>query len=215
MLNTIIECVIHEKSGIQKATCILLLLLLAACQTKPVVEDLAQTNAIKQAQHQQKLAAFDHWHSAGKLLLRQDEVQYLLLFDWQQRTHGMVSLRLDSQFGSTLLKVDKKLGGYKVQLSGKAPLVTQNLDQLIQRELRVNLSYQALAYWIKGMVYPDYPIDEAVFNADGYLDKLIQAGWQVEYQAYTDQTPEAGLVLPYKIKLMHNQQTISLFIRWL
>ena len=93
------------------------------------------------------------------------------------------------------------------------PLVTQDLNQLIQSELGVSLPYKALEYWLKGMVYPAYPIDQAVFNSNGYLDKLLQDGWQVEYQAYTDQAV-ADLALPRKIKLTRDEQSISLFVRW-
>ncbi len=60
--------------------------------------------------------------------------------------------------------------------------VSDQPDQLLEEILGVAVPLQALRYWIRGLPAPGQAQTE--YAPDGRLQRLIQAGWQVEYLEY-------------------------------
>ena len=191
--------------------------LFTACQTV----DLTKKNDDQRfnwAAHQQQVAALNTWRLAGKLLLQEKGTQYLLFLDWERFSPEHFILYIRAQFGISLLTVEQKNQQYLVNITGKKPLVTQDLNTVIQEKSGLDLPYQALEYWVKGIPYPDYAVDARKFNQSGYLTYLQQGKWNIRYHAYmdvTDATAIPGLQLPKHIQVSREEQEITLFIRWL
>lgn len=173
---------------------LLTLTLLSACSSlAPAPETVPSAWAAQRAQ----LQALGHWQVQGRVAARDNDHGWSGQFAWQQTgLRYRLSLQGPLHQQGALLEGDAT--GVQAKLANGATLTAPSAEILLQRELGVSLPVAYLQAWVLGIPSTVEAPSEQLFNTEGQLQTLVQAGWRVEYQIY--QTVGA-YTLPKRLEL--------------
>jgi outer membrane lipoprotein LolB len=174
-----------------RPTLILLLgcILLSACSTRISVPEGADLNGdppTDWAARKQALLAFDQWRLMGKIAVRQSgQSESAIINRWRQ-DESAYRLQLSSAFlgmGSVQLKGDS---GYLLIRTGDGErYLSDDPETLVLQVTGWRLPLSALPYWVRGIPAPNQDA-ELGFGAEGQLKMLLQSGWEVHFQRYSE-----------------------------
>ena len=188
-------------------TALLCLLLLAGCTTAPVQTQVEAPPGW--TQQQLALREVTDWQVSGKLGVRQDNrSDSAVINQWVQQ-----DLRFDINlsspvFGLGATSIQGTPDGIWFTRSGEQPLYSENPEGLIRQQVGWSLPIRHLLYWVKGIPAPG-PFQDMLFDQNGNLYQLEQAGWNIIYENYHDTAPYA---LPRKIVLRRDKIRLTLII---
>ena len=187
-------------TSIAKAAVLLPLVLLAACASRPPAGPAGPADAAA-------LMALEHWQVSGKVGLRQNGTGNSARLDWQQ-SGAAYTISLNGPLGLGAIRIEGDADGVTVT-NKEGTHQAASPEALIERLSGWQIPVSELVYWVRGLPAPELPV-LATEMAHGRLQRLSQAGWQIEYREY--QWAD-GLLLPAKIVLERPQTRLTLLLK--
>lgn len=185
---------------------LLALLLLGACTSTRMD---APVNP-EWEQRRQVLDQISHWEFTGSINVRDEHDAHSSRIRWQQN-QNIYRINLWGTFNVGATQIDGRPGEVQIAQQGEDPVITESPEQLLYQELGYELPVTELNYWIKGIPAPG-PSGELIFGESNQLRQFQQAGWQVDYMAYTNFGTET---LPTRIRIEKPPLRLDLTrLRW-
>ena len=181
----------------------LMTLLLAACAGQPPMDTGQDWDSRRAA-----LEALDEWTLRGKLALRTSDRSESASVIWHQ-AGNQAELHLSGPLGAGATRVSSDGRQLVVTQDGRADAYDISTPDAVAASTGWNLPVKALPYWVRGLPAPD-PAPSATTVDAGLMQRLEQAGWQVQYQRYQN---VAGRLLPAKIAIESGDTRARLVIR--
>ncbi|MFA5547150.1 MAG: lipoprotein insertase outer membrane protein LolB [Porticoccaceae bacterium] len=181
-----------------------LALAIAGCATRlPAPETRAWTP------HQQALLAMRHWQLEGKLGYRSPEQNGSALIRWTQNNDAF-DLHLSGPFGAgaTRISGDGQLAVLRQQ--GRDDIRAPSAGELTEWLFGWELPVAQMTAWVKGIPAPEPRAAQVTLNATGQLERLEQAGWQLQFDRFH---PVGAQVLPGRIKGTRGDVAFTLVIK--
>ncbi|GAB2783360.1 lipoprotein insertase outer membrane protein LolB [Halomonas shantousis] len=186
-------------------TLFVILLLVTGCATQSPGPDV--TRQVDDWQRQKpRLEALQSWSLAGKVGLRTPDDTTGANLDWTQRP-GHYRMLLSGPFGTGRSVLEGRPGQVSLT-TGNGEFHADSPEALMHEQLGWSLPISALDYWIRGLPTPDMP-HELVTDELGFPTRLHQAGWNIEYSAWTD---AGGLWLPQRLFMTYDDLHATLVI---
>lgn len=160
--------------------------LLNACQHSPVSEsavpsdDIALQDLAKQ--HAQQLEAIQAFKLESKIAIQHGVKGYSGRLLWQHMA-DQDQLQLLSPFGQQVALIERTTQQASLLDQQQRTHTAPNVETLTQQLLGWSLPLRGLPYWVIGLPSPDQPA-QTQYNATGYLQELVQDGWQIRYDDY-------------------------------
>ena len=184
---------------------ILTLFSLSACVSKPPSRPSGPLPAT--------LQQLDRWTAHGRMAVSGPAGGGSGSFDWQQRsTNAQVQIRGPVGIGSVHLEVDGDADHPQLKLDTADGRTLESDAAWHELESRLGAPVPAgnLRFWMLGLAAPgEHEWREQ--DADG-VTRLLQAGWQIDYQNYSDQP---GLKVPMRIRASSGEARVRIVVdRW-
>lgn len=187
-------------------------LAIAGCSTAPVKTSLPNPQAQSDLtqQHQASIANIRNFNVGGRMGVQTDGRGVSGTIQWQHHDNKD-DIALYSPMGGKM--ADVKSTDDKVTLiSSDGKIYTaDDAETLTQQTLGWRLPVTNLSDWVLGRP-TQAPIEQSIFDASGKLTKLVQDGWEIEYQEYRAVDEHQ---LPNKLTLRNPKLYLKLVIeRW-
>lgn len=171
-------------------------LLLSACAHSPAPLQPLPSQA-------REVAAFN---LNGRIAVKHQAARHSGGVRWQhQKTRD--ELLLQGPLGITGARIVSDTQAASLEQGGKM-YQASDVETLMQNVLGWSLPLPVLQHWLQGRADAASPA-EIERDAQGRITRLQQAGWEVRYVRYADET-EASL--PSRITLKHEDLEVQLFI---
>jgi outer membrane lipoprotein LolB len=141
---------------------------------------------------------------SGRLAVRQGEQQFSGRLHWLRRA-GFEQIDLASPLGQRLARVEIDLAGARLTTSDGQTRSAPDAASLLRGLLGVDLPLVALHDWLFARPAAGVPYSETR-DASGRLERLLQAGWTVEYRYAPAQ------LLPMRVFLSDPDRDVRLVI---
>ncbi|MCP4696086.1 MAG: outer membrane lipoprotein LolB [Gammaproteobacteria bacterium] len=183
----------------------LLVLLLSACATIRAPDET--TKPLWEAQRQQA-AAIKTWRINGSIAIHSEEEHWSARMNWRQQ-EDFYQLRFHAPLGQGAMMLKGDADGVMLRTSEGETFRAATPDALLRETLNLSMPLHNLHFWIRGLPAPaPVPLLLEV-DENGYLRKLQQAEWDMEYISYTK---THGIWLPRKLKLNHEEFSVKIVI---
>jgi outer membrane lipoprotein LolB len=163
------------------ATATLIGLLLVACSGTARID--APINA-QWEQRRQVLEDITSWEFTGSINVRDSNDSQSSRIRWRQNNEAY-TINLWGTFNVGATQIDGRPGEVSISQQGRDPVNTDSPEELLYQELGYELPVTELNYWIKGIPAPGLRADMQ-FGDNDQLMQFFQAGWQINYMAYTN-----------------------------
>lgn len=186
-----------------------ILMLLAGCSsvtTVPPELSLSDREKLWQ-QHRVRLEALENWSLTGRLGLTIPERSGSMSIEWQQN-HLQYSIFLDGPFGQSLAQIKGNRLGVSARVPDQEEVFGPTPEYLMWKLTGWNFPVSSLKYWIKALPAPGGD-SEITLNNQGYPDKIVQQGWQIDYLGYRD---ESIGQLPVRLKATNGDVRMTLVV---
>ena len=137
------------------------------------------------------------WSVRGRAALRADGEAVSLSLRWQQRGESY-TINLSGPFGAGAVRIEGQPGQVTLRDGAGQSATAQSPEDLLAAQTGHRLPVTALHDWIVGRPAADLGVDELSLDRAGRPDRLEQAGWQVDFQGWTDVD---GMDLPSRVDL--------------
>ena len=183
---------------------VLLLGLLAACASHPVIAPLRP-----EAPYAQRMVALQNtqrWQLDGRVAVKVDTQGWTATFAWNEDAPA-AELRLAGPFNIGSLVITQSADGLSLNGGPPGDAVTQQLREKFGFDLPLN----SLRYWLLGVPDPSIPY-EILRNDQDRASRLTQVDWSVEYDKYVAAGDD---VLPGHIELTRGRIRVRVVVeRW-
>ncbi len=170
----------------------------AGCATPPVEPRLPASNA-----------AIQDFALEGRIAVKMDARGYSAHLKWRHIGEAD-SLRLFTPVGTTLARLDADAAGAQLVGSDKKVYRAENPESLTREALGWDLPLQGLQHWVLGRPDPGLPMSGEQRDTRNRLERFVQNGWQIAYQAYAGDG-----VLPKRMTLARGGLSLRLLVdRW-
>lgn len=179
----------------------------SACTTVSVdtpTRAIAQDPQLTWQTRQPELAAIKVWRLSGRVAVSQDDSAWNLNLEWQQ-DGDEYEIILNGPFGAGKVKLIGNAYGVLLRDSDEKVFYADNAQTLLLEHTGVNMPVDGLRYWIIGLTSPQQQ-KTPVLDAEGRLDYLEDANWQVRFKRYTD---VSGMQLPSKVFILEPHSDID------
>jgi outer membrane lipoprotein LolB len=177
-------------------------LLLAACSGTARID--APVNP-QWEQRRQVLEGISSWEFTGSINVRDTNDSHSSRIRWRQND-DVYRINLWGTFNVGATQIDGRPGEVIISQQGQDPVVTTSPEELLYQELGYELPVAELNYWIKGIPAPG-PRSDMLFGYNNQLMQFFQAGWQIDYMAYTNFGTET---LPTRIRMQKTPLRLDL-----
>lgn len=177
-------------------------LLLAACSGTARID--APVNP-EWEQRRQVLESISSWEFTGSINVRDTNDSHSSRIRWRQNNEAY-RINLWGTFNVGATQIDGRPGEVMISQQGQDPVVTTSPEELLYQELGYELPVTELNYWIKGIPAPG-PRSDMQFGDNNQLMQFFQAGWQIDYMAYTNFGTET---LPTRIRMQKTPLRLDL-----
>ena len=140
------------------------------------------------------LRQLDDWRMEGRLALRAGRDGYNGTLSWEQVEDGL-DFRFRGPFGFGGFRIHGDLDRLRIKTTRGDEILLTDPETEMTARFGWSLPVYSMRFWILGVSDPGAGADETVDDA-GMLVELMQNGWQVRYDGYTD---NGGTLLPRKI----------------
>lgn len=190
---------------------------ISACSTRISVPERTNLSGVTPqdwAEREQALLSLDQWNLMGKIAVRQqDQSESAVINSWHQDNRAY-RLQLSSAFlgmGSVQLEGDHDY--LMIRTGDGERYVSDDPEELVLQVTGWRLPLSVLPYWARGVPAPTQEA-ELGFAPEGELKMLIQAGWEVHFQRYSE--PDDGAMpLPTLITATNGAARVRLAInKW-
>lgn len=130
-----------------------------------------------------------HWRASGSMsIYPKDQAQASAFsFTWEQNKHNYL-LDFFAPLGLASLHVSGDSKQVTLWQSRTQKITAKTPEALISTQLGYTLPVTGLYYWIRGLADPRFPMTK-VLNTNGYLAKLEQQGWIINYLNFNNNLP--------------------------
>lgn len=152
--------------------------------------------------------ALEQWQIKGRIGYSNNNEGGSANLVWQQNTHqtGIIDLSGPIGIGHAIIHYTPTHAELN---DGKQRFVENDPTLLAWRVTGMMLPIPALAWWVRGLPWPDAPIDNLQQDDNHQLSQLAQAGWQLKFDRH--QTVNS-LTLPGRIKASKDNARFTLLI---
>lgn len=163
----------------------------------------------KPLEHPQTLALLQKWDINAQVAVRNtaENKSETVNLVWQQN-QANYHLSMFGPMGSHAVKLSGNSQGVVLEKSTGEKIKAKTPETLLAEQTGYELPVSNLYYWVRGLPVPDLP-HETHLGQNRQLAELIQAGWRIEYLAYTSVNQMA---LPAKIFLYHPPFSVKIII---
>lgn len=147
-------------------------------------------------QHESALLPIQHWELRARLAVRADDQGGQATLVWRRDglRHG---IRLSGPLGRGLLQLTQDENGAQLQDAEQRILRASSAEELLFRYSGWRLPVENLNYWVRGLPMPGVTMEREL-DDNGRLKVLLQEGWEVQYEEYTQ---VEGRILPRRLRL--------------
>jgi outer membrane lipoprotein LolB len=131
------------------------------------------------------VAQLQQWTIKGKLGVRAPRENGSANLLWQQQSAQNYRIHLSGPLGAGATVITGSPGSVSLQRGNEAPLQAVNPAQLTFETLGWPLPITEMFYWVRGLPAPGTAPQNQQQNAQGQLQSLHQAGWQLNFSDYT------------------------------
>ncbi len=153
----------------------------------------------------QVLADIDQWQFTGSVSVRDGDQSQSSRIRWQQNG-DQYRVNLWGAFNAGATEIEGRPGRVRIEQRGEDPVVTDSPRRLIREQIGYDLPIQQLDRWVKGIPANGTPA-RTRFGDNNQLVSLRQAGWRIEYLAYSNYGIET---LPTRIRLSRDSLQLDL-----
>ena len=142
-----------------------------------------------------------HWTIVGKLGVRSPRENGSANLTWQQQAAPNYRIHLSGPLGAGATVISGSSSGVSLQRGDEPAMHARNPAQLTEQMLGWPLPVSEMFYWVRGLPAPGTSASEQR-NAQGQLQGLRQAGWQL---SFSDYQAVGAYSLPTRIKAETSQ----------
>ena len=184
-------------------------LLLAGCarMEPPQASHDAVAEAAQWQTHRRQVEALEHWHLQGRFGLAWHDGQVQGGIEWRQAGTAF-ELEMQGPFGASAMRLrgDLRTGRGVLQDGGR--VVEGPLEELLRDHWGVALPLAELAVLVRGI--PSAADGQVTFDEEARAARILQRGWQVEYQDYSCCAPPS---LPGRVRFARDSVRGTLAVR--
>jgi len=180
-----------------------LLLLLAGCTTAPPTTTGPDWQA-----HRALVEGLNHWGADGKLALRSPDQSESASFQWRQNGN-QIRVELSGPLGVSATTLSSDGQQLEILQGDKRSVWDVSDPESLARETGWHLPLTALPHWLRGIPAPHHPVEEMQLE-NQRLSHLVQAGWEINYERYTN---FEGIALPTRLRIHREETSIRLILR--
>lgn len=189
-----------------------LIVTLGACATRPVAPPGPSSTADgpQWQARQEVLEGLRDWRFTGRVGVTKGDDAWSGTVRWAQ-SDGYYDIVLTSPFGQGGVRLSGSPAYSELHLSDEEVLVDKDAEALLYRQFGWQLPVSGLQYWLLGLPSPEGH-GKMTLDEEGRLEKLRQAGWEVDFRRYVRVN---GMELPRKLYVSHPQLQVRLVVdRW-
>lgn len=178
----------------------LLLALLAACTSTPVIEPGSPLRP---------MAEVRQWELSARISITRGEEGWHAALQWREQ-NGQYRLQVSGPLGQGAFELTGSAGRVVLRDAQGRTLAAPDAESLLLQAIGWQLPVDGLRFWVRGLPAPA-PAGEAraVRDTAGRLVRLAQDGWDIRYDRYRLQD---GYAWPGRLKLARNDITVRLVI---
>lgn len=196
------------KALLKPSSYLALLLLLSGCVHHSAIIPPANLQA-----HQARIESVNNWEIIGKLGVRSDSDSGSASLNWQQQPKEY-RIFLSAPLGQKHIEILGSNNQVELRQSGAAPMSAPNAEALIKQATGWTIPVTQLNFWVRGIPAPTGKITRLTQTPDGLIAQLEQAGWQLDYSQYQNQSLGGEtLILPSKIIATYKDIRLTLIVR--
>lgn len=187
--------------------------IVTGCTTSPTKRPKLgpeQPNEVVWENHQQKVMQITHWNAEGKVSVQSQKETFSASLNWEENnSHYKVVLR--GPLGQGTVTLEGMPQQVMLTLSNGQKHMAATPESLLTQYTHWSLPVNQLKYWMRGIPDPTLPVHISL-NENGYLNRLDQGIWHVQYLDYDD---AQGIALPKKISIESYQFKLKAIInKW-
>ncbi|HBI22474.1 MAG TPA: outer membrane lipoprotein LolB [Legionella sp.] len=148
------------------------------------------------------------WDINGAIAAKSGKKAWTASLNWHQQAVNQYQIRLFGPLGGGSVIIEQR-GTAVTYRDGPEAITSTHADDLLQKKTGVRLPVKNLYYWVRGIPAPA-SVQSAAYDSDHRLISLHQAGFTIDYPAYT---AVGGMNLPSKIRLQGHDVLIKLVIK--
>ncbi len=174
-----------------KLACLITILLLSACVTVEKHQLPPDSEISKQVAwelHQANIQTIQTWKLKGRIAGKSKKEGFRAGVQWNQLPHEF-AIDLFGPLGRKVAVINGSQGNVLLKTSKGENFEANDPEELMQRLFNYSLPVNGLQHWLLGIPDPKQPHVLLELNELGYLKKLNQAGWIIEYKRYHDGNP--------------------------
>lgn len=186
-------------------------MLLAGCETMTLpweVEVDEQSRALAHERHLLWLSGIESWKARGRFAARLPDDSVSASMSWEQEPQSF-DLRLSGPFGAGSMRIDGTPGAVRLRTSDGRTVLARTPEELVSRELGWQLPVSVLRYWILGRPAPDIETEQLQLDDEGHVQRMFQAGWDVQYKGYSE---VEGGALPSRVEVRGPSVELTLLL---
>jgi outer membrane lipoprotein LolB len=175
---------------------ILILLILTACTTAPVLLGRPYSRAV-----QNDVYALRKWSLDGRLAVAANKDSWSATLNWQHDV-DVEQINLSGPLGQGAARIRLTKNQVVIDRGGKNVQTSNNPEEFIQQQLGMMVPIHSLRYWVVGLPEPEQDFIE---TADGFK----QGQWLIEYK----EMQQAGkYTMPRKVFVINSQVKLKVII---
>ncbi|MEE9445331.1 MAG: lipoprotein insertase outer membrane protein LolB [Cocleimonas sp.] len=189
-------------------------LMLTACSrtqvVKPVGKSAVQTSSkeVSWKMRQQALARKPAWTLISKVALRYREDHWNFGLNWVQKALNNYQMQIKNPLtGAIIAKLDKTPQHVSLLSDDGKTYRDTDEERLLQRQSGVKLPLKGMQYWVRGLVSPQYKLDNLNLDAQGRPKTIYQAGWTINYSRFLNNRFDA---MPTKVIITRDKDDVYL-----
>jgi outer membrane lipoprotein LolB len=176
----------------------LLLALLAACTSTPVIEPVSPLRSTAEVRQ---------WELSGRVSITRGEEGWHAALQWREQD-GRYRLQVSGPLGQGAFELTGSAGRVVLRDAQGRTLAAPDAESLLLQATGWQLPLDGLRFWVRGLPAPVGDARETR-DAAGRLVRLAQEGWDIRYDRYRMLD---GYALPGRLKLARNDITVRLVI---
>lgn len=184
----------HFAHSITVAVACMLLVSCASITEQPEKQAPAPSEPAGWSAEKRTRQQIENWEIRGRLGVQTEHTGGTMDIIWKQSGDDF-TIRLMAPLGAGNYLIRGEKGFAEIRFPDGEKKIIDNIDDIFASALEVELPASVVRDWVRGLPASALPVDQIVWNKQGLINRVKQAGWNVEMTRYTG----AKTVLPHSI----------------